>query len=589
MEQAPRWSLTSIYPGVESKEFAQDLERMGKIEQELLALLPFSGQQEFTTWFSQVLNHFELALDVAGTLMAYAYAKVSVDTSDEKFLRALNQVEEAALGIQNAYVKVLNALAKEEKQVRAALAEPQFAKYHFVINEALEEQRYLMSEAEENLANDLNRSGGDAWSRLQQAISSTGDSLWDAKSNERKTVIQLRSMAFDANRSVRQRAFEQELAVWKQHEVAFAYALNGVKGTAITLDKRRGYKSPLQKATIQSRITDKSLAALIGAIEDNLEMFQRYLRIKAQLLGVKKLAFFDLFAPVGSANKRYSFSEARDFIVDKFSAFYQPLGEFAAMAFEKQWIDGESRAKKVGGAYCTSFPLRREARVLCNFDHSFDSVITIAHELGHAYHDHVTNHLPALQRQYPMPLAETASIFSQIVVFEGALIEANDEDRLALIEGFLQDSTQVCVDILSRFYFEKELFERREKGELTADQLCAMMVDAQKRSYGSALDENYLHPWMWAVKSHYYRPSLAFYNFPYAFGQLFGQGIYQKAKGRADFGKHYDNILRATGAESAKTVAQLADCDIEDKNFWQSSLDLIASYVDEFEKLANGR
>ncbi|MCK9286323.1 MAG: M3 family oligoendopeptidase [Sphaerochaetaceae bacterium] len=589
MEQIPRWNLDSIYSSLEGEDFEADMKALKTLTEQLKTHI--SGCQDlrdFNAWFKTTLDLMQTTWDTIDTLGAYAHALLTVDTSDEKAMHGLNKVDEIALDVKAVYVKVLNAFATHKESVRNLINNDESLKrYAFVIEELLEEQRHQMSEAEEALAADLNRSGTDSWSRLQQAVSSSSETIWDEETQERKTVIQLRSMAFDPDRNVREKAFNKELSIWKLHETAFAYALNGVKGTTITLDKKRGYKDPLERSVKQARITDTVLEALIGSIESYLPMFRRYLKAKAKLMGLPKLAFFDLFAPVGLTHQKYSFDAAKEFIIENFSAFHLPLGEFAKMAFEKQWIDAESRVGKVGGAYCTSMPLRKETRVLCNFDHSFDSVSTIAHELGHAYHDKVTSELPALLRNYPMTLAETASIFSQFIIFQGALKHANTDERLSLIEGFLQDSTQVCVDILSRFYFEKDVFEKRVHGDIMADELSRMMVDAQKRSYGDALEETQLHPYMWAVKSHYYSSGLSYYNYPYAFGQLFGLGVYQLSQDYDDFGARYDQLLHTTGMYSAPEVTAKIGCDITTEEFWKKSLDLINTYVDEFCQLCD--
>lgn len=589
MESLPHWNLTTIYPGIESPEFERDLQSLDTLVSAIKADLADKKQRkgDFPLWLVTLMADYQKALDTTETLYAYASALLTVNTNDEVAMRGLNRVEEASLAIKAIHVQVINTLAAYRDHVASAIAtDARIAPLHFVLNELLTEQEHTMGEAEEDLAADLNRSGTDAWGRLQEAVSSNVDALWDEESGLRKTVIQLRSLAFDADRAVRQKAFEKEVAIWKQHEVAFAYAINGVKGTTITLDKRRGYRDPLQRATMQARISDAVLDALIGTIEQNLPLFRRYLRAKAHALGLQKLAFYDLFAPVGEMDKRYSYQEAKDFIVENFTNFHPPVGEFASMAFDQEWIDSEPRSGKVGGAYCTSFPLRKETRILANFDHTFDGVSTIAHELGHAYHDYVTRELPALLRHYPMTLAETASIFSQFVVFQGALKEAADQQRIALVEGFLQDATQTCIDILSRFYFERNLFEKRRDGDVMANQLSAMMVEAQKNSYGDALDEDALHPYMWAVKGHYYSSELSFYNFPYAFGQLFGLGVYQLSQTDSEtFGARYDALLAHTGQDSAEAVAATVGCDITKRAFWQQSVDVIGTYVDEFCKL----
>ncbi|MBJ2356170.1 M3 family metallopeptidase, partial [Sphaerochaeta sp. S2] len=387
--------------------------------------------------------------------------------------------------------------------------------------------------------------------------------------------------AFNADRSIRKKAFEKELEIWKAYEVAFASSLNGVKGTTITLDARRGYTSPLDRSLTQSRIDRPILDALISTIEKNLPMFRGYLQNKAKALGLESCAFYDLFAPVGKEEQHFSYDEAHAFIVQQFSSFDPEMGSFADQAFKNRWIDPESRKGKVGGAYDTAFPLAKQSRILSNFDFTYNGVSTLAHELGHAWHDHVVLQKSNLLRSYPMTLAETASIFSEFLVFQGALEESSKEGRLALIEHFLQDATQVCVDILSRFYFESAVFSRRKEGDLSASAYSALMEDAQKRTYGDGLCV--YHPYMWAVKGHYYSSDFSFYNYPYAFGQLFALGLWAQSKQTGtDFPASYKELLGATGSLPASEVAGLAGIDLADVSFWQEAMDVIASYAKEF-------
>jgi oligoendopeptidase F len=572
MEKLPHWSLDTIYPGIESGEFNADLAALAPLAKEVEGLL----QGDLV----ELLEKYQHLLETGYTLGAYSYALLSVDTGNEAYLRGFSRVEEAILELQRIHVLLIKTLAERQTEIAPLIGEGgELHQFRFVIQELIELQRHTMSEAEEALAADLNRSGSDAFSRLQEAISSQAT---NELNGERKTVIELRSLAFDRDRKVRAAAFEKELEVFKEHATSFAYALNGVKGATISLGKRRGFASPLEESLKQARINDDILNLLIGTIEGNLPHFRRYLKAKAHALGIEKLAFYDLFAPLGEEGRSYSFEEGRSIIVNLFTKFHPPMGEFADQAFEKNWIDSEPREGKVGGAYCTSFPLRKETRILANWDNSYNSVRTVAHELGHAYHDYVTSNLPYLLNQYPMTLAETASIFSELLIFEGALEGSSDQERILLIEEFLQDATQTCVDILSRFYFEKEFFERRAEGDLTPSQISAIMIDAQKRSYGDGLDEEALHPYMWAVKGHYYRSSLSFYNFPYAFGLLFGLGVYQLGKGGSDFAKRYDELLLYSGQNSAEKVAAAASLDITKKEFWQGSMAIVEQYVDEF-------
>ena len=360
-------------------------------------------------------------------------------------------------------------------------------------------------------------------------------------------------------------------------------SLNGVKKTAATMDKRRSWKSALEKSLFQSRMSAKTLDAMISVMEESLPEFRKYLNKKAELLGIKKLAFYDLFAPIsqkGFTPKVWNFEEARDYIIQTFGIFAPDMGLFAKNAFANGWIDSPPHAGKVGGAYCTSFPIAKESRVMCNFSPTFSGVSTIAHELGHAYHFHLLREECAFARAYPMTLAETASIFSETMLYNTTISKAKGFEKKYLTEMFLMEVTQVIVDILCRFYFEKAVFEKQKEGPLSADALCSMMTDAQKATYGDALDPKLLHPYMWAVKCHYYSPDLGFYNYPYAFGQLFSIGLYVKyLEDKKNFPALYRKVLMATGRTDIKGVAKLAGIDVEKKDFFQESMDFITRMI----------
>jgi pepF/M3 family oligoendopeptidase len=587
-ELLPRWDLRPIYEGFTSEAYGRAKDEFKQLSAEFeqhcaLAIAPGT----FRAWLAEALKLEEGALSLAETLGAYAYAAYSADTRDATAMAELNSIEELGLPLKRAGVAFRNALAAHRDEALAlAAADRELSAFRFHIEDELFWQARQMSPELEDLAADLARSGGDAWGRLQESVSSVTGSLWDGQNGERKTIVQLRSLALDPDRSVREKAYRKELEAWKSVEIPLAAALNGVKGCALSLNKRRGWEGPLQESIARARITEKCLEALIASIEESLPAWRRYLRAKARLLDIPACAFYDLFAPVGAAGKRYSWSETRRVIVEKFSAFSPDMGGFAAMAFDQGWLDAEPREGKVGGAYCIDFPRARMARVLCNFEGSFSSLITVAHELGHAYHQWTLKDEPYVLSRYPMTLAETASIFAETVVYEEALSTASGDDKLGLLEMRLQDGCQVLVDILSRYYFETGLFAKRAQGELSPDELCALMLDAQKRSYGDGLDNGALHPYMWAVKSHYYSADLAFYNFPYAFGQLFGLGLYAQSniEGPA-FAGRYARLLVETGRASAVDVCRGAGFDIERAEFWRAGIAVFTGQVAEFEAL----
>ena len=593
-ENLPLWNLDSVFPDFESDRYSAAKTRAASLSTEALEYYqksqkPSAGE-DAAAWLKKALALNDELGSLMETLSAYTYARFSTATRDAKAMAELNAVEALMLPAKRVDVLFKNALAARKDAVETLITGDAFFKpYAFVLKEELLFQSRQMSPELEDLAEDLGRSGADAWSRLQEAVSSNASTIWDEPTGARKTVIELRNLAFDTDRSVREKAYNLELSVWKSVELPMAAALNGVKGTTNSLNARRGWKDALEKSTAQARISAATLDALLTAMEASLPVWRDYLKAKAKALGLKKLAFFDLFAPVEQKDSplpTFSWDQARSFIVEKFSSFDPGMGAYADKAFASRWIDAKPREGKVGGAYCTDFPLSKEARVLCNYDGSFSSVSTVAHELGHAWHHECILDQPYGLSHYPMTLAETASIFAETIVSEAALAQAEDAARLPLIEMHLQDGCQVIVDILSRFYFERQIFSRRADNELSPEQYCAAMLEAQDKTYGDGLDPEKRHPYMWAVKGHYYIPSLSYYNFPYAFGQLFGLGLYERYRQEGSgFVKAYRKLLSETGSMSAVDLTKKAGFDIESPEFWLSSLQVFARQTKAFKDL----
>lgn len=588
-EILPRWDLGPIYPGFDTPSFRADKERFADLSSRLLEHLGNVPEGAgFGPWLRSAIELDEEAGALAETLGAYAYCGYSAATTDRKALAELNALEEMELPLKRAGVVFRNALAAHKADVEALIAsDPWLEEYAFFLREEILWASRQMSPDLEDLAEDLNRAGGEAWGRLQEQLSSTTSVVWDEKTGERKTTVQLRALAVDPDRAVREKAYNMELQAWRAVELPMAAALNGVKGFTVTLNKRRGWSNPLDKSIEQARITPKTLDALVQAMEESLPLWRRYLKIKARYLGVSECAFYDIFAPVGGAGRAWSFEDARSFVVEKFGAFSPEMGDFARKAFRELWIDAEPREGKVGGAYCIDFPNRKSSRVLCNFDGSFGGVSTIAHELGHAYHHEVIKDLPYQLTRYPMTLAETASIFAETIVFEEAVKGAFDGEKAGLLENNLQNGCQILVDILSRFYFEKSVFSRRPSAELGAEEFCSLMREAQAATYGDGLAVDKCHPYMWAVKGHYYSPDLAFYNFPYAFGLLFGLGLYARYREEGpSFARSYREILELTGRMNAVDLTAKAGFDIEGVEFWKSGVDVFKRQIEEFEELS---
>ncbi len=566
------WNLSSVYPSSDSDAYRADKDELVSLSASVLSLL----KQDASDWLPRVIESLNRLLDLSENLGSYVYAAWSVNTSDLAAQGEMDDLEERSLAVKDVLVRFRSLLPGVK------IESP--ADYAFWMDEQIFLAKRQMTPEEEALAADLQRCGGDAWDRLHSRLSSSLSRPWD---DSDKTVTQLRSLAFDADRKVRKRAWEEETAAWKGAEVSFAAALNGVKGTTVTLNTRRGWGSTLEKSLVQNRLSRTALDAMLGVMTESLPLFRRYFRAKAKMLGLPGLAWYDLFAPI-TAGDVWSWERVSTFIPEMFDTLSADMGDFARRAFSEGWIDASPRNGKVGGAYCTHLPLAGnggESRILCNFDGSFDSVSTVAHELGHAWHGEVMKNLPAINREYPMTLAETASIFSETLVFRAALDRSSEPSKPGIIDTYLVGASQVIVDILSRFHFESALMRRRPDGELSPEELSEMMLVAQERTYGDTLEEGERHQWMWAVKSHYYSPDLAFYNFPYAFGQLFALGLYaQFRKEGADFAPRYRELLRLTGSADAVSVGKSAGFNIESPDFWHSGISTIKDFIEEFEK-----
>jgi pepF/M3 family oligoendopeptidase len=393
----------------------------------------------------------------------------------------------------------------------------------------------------------------------------------------------IRNMAYEEDPQVRKDAYDAEIACYDRIKDAVDFALNSIKLETITDCQLRGYESPLARTLKHSDMEKATLDAMFGAIDEYLPKFWQYLKAKGKALGHKNgLPWYDMFAPMGKSAGKYTTEEARDYLLKLFSTFDGELTEMVRRAFDEAWIDFFPRDGKTGGAFCAEVPCLGESRILTNFDGLFTDIVTLAHELGHAFHNQCVQSHRSLNRNYSMPVAETASTFNECIIMNAAIAAAQDKDeKLALIESQLQDVTQIICDIYSRFRFEASVFENREEEFMNADRLCQLMLDAQKKSYGDGLDHSTLHPYMWVCKSHYYGPT--FYNFPYAFGGLFARGLYaQYEKEGAAFVPKYKKLLYTTPIATAEDTAKVAGIDLTDQAFWRDALQTVADKIDLF-------
>lgn len=596
---APRWDLSNVYPSLDSQEFKAAIEdyknQVAAFEKFFNKKLSKTGAKtkakELAPLIGKAIDQINKIQSLSSTIAPFIYSYVTTDSHDKLAMKTLSEFEQASLPMSQLLTRFTAWLGTISPKLDKAIAHNKSAAAHaFMLREAAKQSQFLMSDAEEALAAELSLSGGNAFGKLQGTVTSqlSVDFELDGKTQKlpMPALINLRS---HPDESVRHRAYDAENQAWETVKETLAACMNGVKGEANTLNKKRGRKDAIHASLDAARMDRKTLDAMLAAMKDSFPMFRKYFHAKAKKLGKEKLAWWDLYAPMGKTDKVYSYQEARDFILENFAKFSPDLAAFAKRAFDSNWIDAEQREGKRGGAFCMEVQNVKESRILANFDGSFDQVSTLAHELGHAFHNECAYQAnkTVLQQMTPMTLAETASTMCETIVTEAVLATTDDlQEELAVLENQLIGAAGVIVDIYSRYLFEKEVFDRREQSELSADDLNEIMERAQKETYGDGLDERFLQKFMWTWKPHYYSPDLSFYNYPYAFGLLFATGLYAIYQQRgASFVEDYKNLLASTGEETAAKLAKRFGIDITKRKFWDDSLAIIGKRVDRYAEL----
>ena len=568
------WTLEDLYPSFESQEFKQDVEAYKALKGKFESLT----LEDSIKGITQVVKLLEESTVLTGRLYNYIHLTLATDTTHETATQVEVQLAGVSADLQATYAKVSKFLGTIQTDITT---DPFLAEYRYYFEEAKKDATHLLSDELEEVLAKMSISGGKAWSQLF-------DFMWSSAQGEYKgevvTLSEIRGKAYDSDAEVRKSAYEAELKMYDAIKEPIAFSLNHIKKEVLTTSQLRGYESPLAHTLEASRMSRETLDALLEAIREYLPNFRKYLRHKAALLGHENgLPFYDLFAPVGNSSRTFTVEESKDYLIENFKTFSADLAEMTEEFFDKHYIDFYPRKGKVGGAFCANLPMIKQSRVLTNFTGSLSDVVTLAHELGHAYHGlHIENHRP-LNQDYSMPVAETASTFNENIIMNTAIKEASDEEKIALIESQLQDTTQIIVDIYSRYLFESAVFENREQSFMFSKDLEEMMLSAQKEAYGDGLDQDYLHPYMWACKPHYYSTGLSFYNFPYAFGGLFSKGLYAIYQEQPEgFVEKYQELLRATTVSSVEDTAKVLGVDVSTPEFWKKALAEVAESIEAF-------
>jgi oligoendopeptidase F len=601
IDELPRWSVTDLYESLDSREFRAAVEQARADVERTVAILDRHGiratePRQATEADGRAADKSISALNELGALLhrlrSYIYATVSTNSREER----AQSVYAEALTIEARLTPLVARLAEWVSALHSGSGGPQSLANH---SSAAAEHTgpllrlaaraaHQMSEAEEGIYAELATVGSTSWANLQRDVTSQlSVDVQLSGGSRRLPMPAVRGLANDPDPAVRQAAYDAEMDAWPQVAVPCAAAINAIKGEATIVNRRRHWEHPLDASLFSNAVSRPTFDAMQAAVANSLGDFRRWMRAKATLHGGGPngaLKWCDLVAPSPIEPVNLSWDEGVATVRNAFAEYSAQLGGLVSRALDERWIDAGPRDGKTGGAFCMSF-IGPRSLVLLNWSGSADSAQTLAHELGHAYHNTTLAERTYLQRMLPMALAETASIFCETLVVESALQRLDGTKRLAVLDVDLAGSNQVIVDIHSRFLFENEVFARRANRTLGVTELTELMLECQATAYADGLDQSTAHPYMWVLKPHYY--SSHFYNWPYTYGLLFGLGLFDRYREDPErFRSGYETLLSRAGMDTAEELGSSFGIDVTDEAFWTASLDVIRARIADYEQLA---
>jgi len=594
------WSVTDLYSGLDAPDFLADFERLMASANSLAELfdrhgiraIPVPAELDHTYLdhnqqaiaAAEVITALNVANDLGRTLWAFVYAHTRADSTDEvaqRFAARIGALIGNTRGLNARFAAWLAAVGVEG----LAADNPVVAEHFGPLSRLATRATHQMSEQEENLAAELSPTGSMAWAQLHNTVTSqviVDVALPDGPRS--MSMGEARSLATHPDEAVRKAAFQAELLAWPRVAPVCAAALNGVKGEALVMNRRRGWPTALDVALFGNVVDRGAYDAMTAAVVESLPAFQRFVSAKAAHHGhTDGLPWWDLVAPPPGTTTVWTWEQGLDLVRTAFAHYGGELSGIVDRAVNERWIDALPRPGKATGASSMPF-FGDRSLVNLTFTGSLEQVITTAHELGHSYHNMRLARRTAMQRDVPMSLAETASIFCETLFVHVGLQQAAGTDRLALLDADLCGATQTVVDIHTRVLFETAVFERRRTRTLGVSELNEVMLDTQRQAFGDTVLAETLHPYMWAVKQHYFTSN--YYNWQYTFGLLFGLGLFARYTADAvSFRREYDEMLSRAGMDTAAELAARFGIDIADIDFWRSSIDVLRGRVDEYERL----
>ncbi len=589
------WDLESIFPGGSHSEqyarFRQDIDNdLKKAKQTIVGLSRKADDASRRAWvdFLLIMQDILMRIDHASS---FATCLAAQDVADEKARIMKDEMTTLHAVWETLAVDIEGFALEQDDAAWAHLVDhPRLADCRFFWDELRTIARRKMDPTREKLAAELAVDGYHGWNQLYSRIAGDlrAEFTQDGKT-ETLSMGQLSNKLSSPDRAIRAQAFEKLESSWNAVAPLAAAALNGQAGFRLAVYRNRNWISALEEPLINGRLKEATLNAMWAAAADGAAQMAEYITIKKRVLGIDRFRWYDQWAPLGDILKTYTYAEAGDFVVKHLNSFSPDLGQFARMALDDRWIEAEDRSGKEAGGFCIAFPVKKQSRIFMTFSGSYDEMMTLAHELGHAYHTWLLRDRDFLAGHYPTNLAETASTFNELVVTDAAVGAAVDPaEKMSLLDRKLQEGVIMFCNIRCRFLFDSMFYEERKKGTVARARLDEMMLQAQKTAFGNILADDGYHPLFWASKLHFYETDMPFYNFPYTFGYLFAGGIYDRARREGpSFAAKYRALLADTGSMTVEEAARKhLGVDLTEKSFWASAVGRVTADIAEFARLA---
>lgn len=588
------WNLDQIFMGgSKSNQFLDYLERLELLIRDLGKCVKSFNFLIARTDAANLVNLLG-SIGVIRVNISHANSFITCllaqNTKDQDAVTLRGKLARLESHFERELAKVKRGLANIESNIWEILIHTkELAEYKFILNEWREHTVNLLSAQEEDLIADLMADGYHAWGHFYSALVSSISVNVQVDGKEMDlSVGQAINLRSHPNEAVRKESHNALESIWKEKEELFAKILNHITGFRLQVNEKSGVKSGLEVPLKENRMKEETIIAMWSVISKYKKPFSNYLNRKAKIMDDSTMKAYNFWAPFTMSNPNLQYDEAVILITEHFSEFGTELGSFVKQAFDEAWIEAEDRANKSAVPFCASFPLTGESRVFTTFGGTFMNVLSLVHELGHAFHNYAMKSVNGLNKRYPMSLAETASTFSEMIIFDAALKEAKSkEDKLFILDEKLKRSVMNFMNIHSRFLFEQKLYEERKKGFVSPERLTHLMGDAIHNAYDGSLKQASTHSWVWTP--HYYITQSPFYNFPYTFGYLFALSIFAKAKEKGkEFERNYLNLLRDSGSMSVEDlVMKHLGEDITSEEFWTKGMEICVKDAEDFLKLTS--